>query len=71
MTDAEFHNHVRKDTEKEFYKLVAQLRAKQKQYFATRSSVMLAECKDLERRVDAEIACWKRAEEMKKQPELF
>lgn len=71
MTDTEFYNHVRKDTEKEFYKLVAQLRTKQKQYFATRSSVALAECKDLERRVDAEIACWKRIEEMKKQPELF
>ena len=55
----------------EFYKLVAQLRTKQKQYFATRSSVVLAECKDLERRVDAEIARWKRAEEMKNQPELF
>lgn len=71
MTDTEFYLHVRNDTEKEFYKLVAQLRTKQKQYFATRSSVILAECKDLERRVDAEVARWKKYEELKKQPELF
>ena len=36
----------------DFRELVARMRAKQKEYFRTRTTEVLRECKDLERRVD-------------------
>lgn len=36
-----------------FERLVREMRAKQKEYFRTRGATALAECRDLERRVDA------------------
>ena len=42
-------------TDKDFLDLVAQMRAAQRKYFRTRSTSVLSEAKELERRVDAEI----------------
>ena len=39
----------------EFYNLVAEMRAKQKEYFRTRDANVLNEAKDLEKRVDKAI----------------
>ena len=39
----------------EFVRLVAALRDAQRSYFKTRSSAVLGECRNLEKRVDAEI----------------
>ena len=39
-----------------FFDLVARMRAKQKEYFKTRTSASLTESKTLEKAVDAEIA---------------
>jgi len=36
----------------EFEKLVAEMRAKQKEYFRTRNGVVLGDCKKLEKQVD-------------------
>lgn len=43
-------------TPTEFRRLVEQMRAKQKEYFRSRRTEVLAEAKELERRVDQEIA---------------
>ena len=54
-----------------FFKLVAALRDKQKEYFRTRSQSALRESKALEKRVDDEI---KRVEQIlndKREPKLF
>ncbi|MFO0806049.1 MAG: hypothetical protein U0791_23335 [Gemmataceae bacterium] len=40
----------------DFQKLVKQMRTKQREYFRTRTSEVLRECKDLERRVDEAVA---------------
>ena len=40
-------------TDKEFIDLVEKMRAKQKEYFATRDRAVLQESKKLERQVDA------------------
>lgn len=40
---------------REFFDLVARMRDKQKEYFRTRQPSVLAESRDLERAVDAEI----------------
>lgn len=40
---------------KEFFDLVSKMRETQKLYFKTRASGVLAEARDLERKVDAEI----------------
>lgn len=42
-------------TPKEFFYLVAQMRATQREYFAKRDQVTLRACKVLERQVDDEI----------------
>lgn len=56
---------------KSFFKLVATLRDKQKEYFRTRRQSALRESKALEKRVDDEI---KRVEQIlndKREPKLF
>lgn len=56
---------------KSFFKLVATLRDKQKEYFRTRSQSALRESEALEKRVDDEI---KRVEQIlndKREPKLF
>ena len=42
-------------TPEEFFNKVAAMRAAQKEYFRTRSTTKLNECKALEREIDAEI----------------
>lgn len=46
-------------TGREFVELVRDMRAKQVEYFKTRSSDVLRESKQLERRVDAAIRDWR------------
>lgn len=56
---------------KEFFDLVAKMRRKQKDYFATRSKAVLQESKALEKQVDDEI---KREEDIlkeRREPKLF
>jgi hypothetical protein len=56
---------------KEFFDLVAKMRRKQKDYFATRSKAVLQESKALEKQVDDEI---KRVEDIlkeRREPKLF
>lgn len=56
---------------KEFFDLVAKMRWKQKDYFATRSKAVLQESKALEKQVDDEI---KRVEDIlkeRREPKLF
>ena len=43
-------------SEDEFYALVAEMRAKQNEYFRTRDANVLNECRKLERQVDRAIA---------------
>lgn len=43
-------------SEAEFMELVAEMRAAQRDYFRCRASSILKICKELEKRVDAEIA---------------
>lgn len=40
---------------REFFSLVSSMRKKQKEYFRTRSTIVLRESKELEKQVDAEI----------------
>lgn len=40
----------------EFYELVGEMRAKQKEYFKTRDANILQESKELERKVDKELS---------------
>lgn len=42
-------------TPEQFFNKVAAMRAAQKEYFRTRSTTILNECKALEREIDAEI----------------
>ena len=53
-------------TSKEFFFKVATLRYYQKEYFATRSKESLAQAKELEKEIDAEIARVNRILEQKK-----
>lgn len=53
-------------TSKEFFFKVATLRYYQKEYFATRSREALAQAKELEKEIDAEIARVNRILEQKK-----
>lgn len=56
---------------KELFDLVAKMRRKQKDYFATRSKAVLQESKALEKQVDDEI---KRVEDIlkeRREPKLF
>lgn len=54
-----------------FFKLVAALRDKQKEYFRTRSQSALCESKALEKRVDDEINRVSNILKQKKEPTLF
>ena len=56
---------------KAFYKLVATMRDKQKEYFHTRSQSALRESKTLEKRVDDEINRVERILKEKQEPKLF
>ena len=46
---------IEKMNAREFFEKVAAMRAKQKEYFATRSKEVLVESKQLEREIDNEI----------------
>lgn len=54
-----------------FFKLVAALRDKQKEYFRTRSQSALRESKALEKRVDDEIRRVEQILNDKREPKLF
>lgn len=54
-----------------FFKLVATMRDKQKEYFRTRSQSALRESKTLEKRVDDEISRVERILKEKQEPKLF
>lgn len=56
---------------KQFFRLVAQLRAKQKEYFQTRSQTALRESKQLEKVVDDEIERVNNILAERQQPKLF
>lgn len=56
---------------KSFFKLVAALRDKQKEYFRTRSQSALRESKALEKRVDDEISRVEQILNDKREPKLF
>ena len=56
---------------KSFFKLVAALRDKQKEYFRTRSQSALRESKALEKRVDDEINRVERILRSRNEPNLF
>lgn len=56
---------------KEFYDTVRLMRAKQKEYFQTRSIKTLKECKQLEKQVDDEIVRVDKILLDRQQPTLF
>lgn len=56
---------------KSFFKLVAALRDKQKEYFRTRTQSALRESKALEKRVDDEINRVERILKRRNEPNLF
>ena len=56
---------------KSFFKLVAALRDKQKEYFRTRSQSALRESKALEKRVDDEIKRVENVLQERREPNLF
>lgn len=55
----------------QFFNTVAQMRAKQKEYFRTRSSAALTDSKRLEKIVDAEIQRVREIIKGKQEPKLF
>lgn len=56
---------------KTFFKLVATMRDKQKEYFRTRSQSALRESKALEKRVDDEIKRVENVLQERREPNLF
>lgn len=56
---------------KEFFDLVSNMRAKQKEYFKYRSNTLLKESKALEKQVDDEISRVNDVLSKRKEPSLF
>lgn len=56
---------------KEFFDLVAKMRAKQKEYFKFKNKTLLNESKALEKQVDAEISRVNDVLAKRKEPSLF
>ena len=56
---------------KEFFDLVAKMRAKQKEYFKFRNKTLLKESKALEKQVDDEISRVNDVLSKRKEPSLF
>ena len=55
----------------QFFRLVERMRNKQKEYFRTKSQIVLSESKRLEREVDEEIARANNIINDRQQPSLF
>lgn len=56
---------------KQFFRLVVQLRAKQREYFQTKTQASLRECKQLEKLIDDEIERVNNILAERQQPKLF